>query len=735
MRKSYTLISVLFCVLALQLQAQKNLIKGFEAVKVFNYFEAHKTFKEELRKDKIPLITDSITNVKGYKNPQEPAAAAYGLATIFVRTDNPFSNADSAYQYANLASYFYVLSSLEQRNKLIEKGIPVDSVAIITLYGQIYQRAYNEAKAINTIPAYQSYIDRFPFSGYVREVKQTIEDLDWAIALKENTYQTWQRFVTTYPKSARLAEAQSKYELRLFESQTADGSIEAFQNFNANNATSPYRLQSEDSIYAKSTYAGKVENYALFIRQYPANRNVDKAWDRLYNLYNADGTEATLNRFKAEFPDYPRMEQLRGDIQLAGMMLLPFVEGEKWGYIDTTGNQIIGAAYDYAEMFYDGLAVIQVNGKTGYINKAGKLVIDTLFEEATAFDGNYAIAKKNGKYGVIGRVGNTVLPFEYDDISSINKLVAGNGNTIYTVVFTQGAKQGYIDITGTVKYPTDFEEAGDFFQNMAVVKKDGKYGYISADGIIAIACQYEWAGNFGDNGLARIKQNGLLGLINRTNQTIAPCKYTTLNDFQYGLAVVTADGKSGYINQQGAEVIPLQYPFALPFAYNAMLNDTIAKVEYKNKRGFILKNDKSALPIRYDDMLNPTEGLVGVKEKGKWGFVDKNMKVVIPIKFEMVGPFKNGMAVAMLKGKKGLIDKKGKWVIQPLYDEIYDNYANDVYVIVLADDYGLIDTKGAELLPAVYEEPELIFGTIYQLVTEEKTAYYDIKKKVFIWKE
>lgn len=701
---------------------------------MFNYFEAHKIFKEELRKDKIALKVDSIPLGKQLKSPQEPASAAFGLSNIFLKTDNPFSNVDSAYAYANLSAFYFQQTDAEQRNKLKERALPPDSLAIINLFVAIYNRAYADAKKENTIAAYESFILRFPFAGQVSDAKLNIEEITWENTLKQNTYEGYDEFTKIYPNSTHLKDAQEKYALRLFEDKTKENTIVAFLNFVNEYPASPYRRAAEDSVYSKSTASKKVADYATFIRNNRNNHNVNRAWEDLYNLYNADGSQATLSRFKDEFPDYPGMDRLNQDLALAGIVLLPMQKAEKWGYIDTTGKVIIEPQFDFADAFSDGIAAVELNGKTGYINKSGQKVIEAQYEEGTSFDGNYAIAKQGEKYGIIGRLGNVVLPFDYDDISAINELVV-NGKPIYVATYTKGPAQGFIDITNTVQFAEQYDAVGDFYQNLATIKKGDRYGYLAPDGRVAIEPTYEWADNFMDNGLARVKKNGLLGLINRNGQEVAPCKYSTLAEFKYGLALVSATGAYGFINTKGEEVIKTQYPFALSFEYSKMLGDTIAKVEYKGKRGYINTKDKSALPIKYQDSTFPSEGLVGVKEKGKWGYVDDKMKVVIPFKFESVGPFKNGMAVAELKGKKGLIDRKGKFVLEPQFDEIFDRYADDCYFVVTGDDYGLIDSKGTELLPPMFDEPEHIRGSIYKLQSGEKAAYYSLRTKQFIWKD
>jgi TPR repeat protein len=50
---------------------------------IFDYFQAKKLFQKSLKKDTSP--------------------AAYGLAQIYFRKDNPFHSLDSAYKYIGIA--------------------------------------------------------------------------------------------------------------------------------------------------------------------------------------------------------------------------------------------------------------------------------------------------------------------------------------------------------------------------------------------------------------------------------------------------------------------------------------------------------------------------------------------------------------------------------------------------------------------------------------------------------
>lgn len=94
----------------------------------------------------------------------------------------------------------------------------------------------------------------------------------------------------------------------------------------------------------------------------------------------------------------------------------------KFGFFDRTGKIIIGAQFDFAFPFHEGLAAIcagckeepegeyhSVKGGTwGYINKQGKIVIPARFEEAGNFNKGRAAVKVKGKKVFVDKRGNII---------------------------------------------------------------------------------------------------------------------------------------------------------------------------------------------------------------------------------------------------------------------------------------------------------------------------------------
>ena len=73
-----------------------------------------------------------------------------------------------------------------------------------------------------------------------------------------------------------------------------------------------------------------MEEYYDFIRKYPANHNVEAAWQNIYTLVISTNKFTSFEEFKEKFPDYPYLEVVNRDLELAKRDLLPIRENERW---------------------------------------------------------------------------------------------------------------------------------------------------------------------------------------------------------------------------------------------------------------------------------------------------------------------------------------------------------------------------------------------------------------------
>lgn len=76
-------------------------------------------------------------------------------------------------------------------------------------------------------------------------------------------------------------------------------------------------------------------------------------------------------------------------------------KGERFGFVDRTGNIIIPFDYECALSFSEGLASVGKKGLMGYIDKENNIVINFEYDAATSFNQGEARVKKDGKWGAL----------------------------------------------------------------------------------------------------------------------------------------------------------------------------------------------------------------------------------------------------------------------------------------------------------------------------------------------
>lgn len=221
---------------------------------------------------------------------------------------------------------------------------------------------------------------------------------------------------------------------------------------------------------------------------------------------------------------------------------------------------------------------------------------------------------------------------------------------------------------------------------------------------------YEEAYSFHD-GLARIKQNGKYGYIDKSGNEVISCQYDVADDFHCHRACVRIDGKYGYINKNGNLIIACDYDMAGDFYEN------LACVKKDGKYGFVDIFGKNAIPnnLNYDLVVHFSEGLAMVKKKGKYGYIDKSGKEVIHDLSGMssAGHFYEGLARAVFgddDGRtSGFIDQNGKLVISGTEYFAVGNFNEGFAEVNVTDEwgedskYGFIDKTGKIVIPCIYD--------------------------------
>ena len=374
---------------------------------------------------------------------------------------------------------------------------------------------------------------------------------------------------------------------------------------------------------------------------------------------NGQQTEVTMEVLEALAKVMPKYNEVYSFSE--GLAAVSDSETHLYGFIDKMGNEVIPCQYNYIyQGFKDGIAVVSKSGDD-------RTLIDKKCKEIASF--NYPC----------GEFQDGLMPFmvETDDYDY---------------------KEGYLDVTGKVVIPADFE------MRMC----NGPFPSYFSEGLCG-RYDYETQKSF---------------FIDKTGNKVFECEGEA-EDFSEGLAAVsrcTLDNDDfvcciGFVDKTGSEVIPFIFKHVGYFV------DGLCWAETENSCGFINREGKFELTGDYKTLvldegiecgnypLCPTfsEGLAWVCNKdGKFGYIDKTGKVVIPFRYEAAYDdgaelfyqqpcynFHDGLARIWDKttDKYGYIDHEGNEVFPCLFDTA-DDMSEGLAVVMLDGKYGFIDAKG-----------------------------------------
>ncbi|MDP1842743.1 MAG: WG repeat-containing protein [Sediminibacterium sp.] len=238
-----------------------------------------------------------------------------------------------------------------------------------------------------------------------------------------------------------------------------------------------------------------------------------------------------------------------------------------------------------------------------------------------------------------------------------------------------------------------------------------KWGYKDFSGKIVIPAKYEFAAHPFSSGVAIVENSGLkgFGVIDSAGNEIVAPQYTKIYDFVNGMAQVCAGGKDifgtggkwGFIDTKGKVVIPIQYD-----NINGNFEDDSYVFATINKKKIVIdKNGKPILFSTCDEVLGNfyRTKLVVAKKGSKYGIIDKTGKVIIPFEYENLYQPSEGLIAAQKNGLFGFIDEKNNWIIQPQYK--FGGFFKNGFVVVsnVDRDMGCIDKQGKITIPLVYD--------------------------------
>ena len=381
-----------------------------------------------------------------------------------------------------------------------------------------------------------------------------------------------------------------------------------------------------------------------------------------------------------------------------------------WGYIDTTGQFVIGPQFGMCSDFSEGLARV---GDASFIDKTGKCVIETPDSIDCADDfweGFACVRSLDYEFGFIDKTGKIFVEPQFDETYSFSEgLARMKSDGLY----------GYIDTTGKMAIEPKFLFAGDFYEGLAEVCTDGLWGYIDKSGQFVIEPKYDFCDPFSE-GLAgvNIHNEGDYGYIDKKGKMVIKPKFDNALSFDDGWACVLLEDKYGFIDKTGKMVIEPRFD-----GCGYYFNEGMCSVCIDNKWGFIDKTGKIVIEPQFAEADNFYDGLASVRIDDSYAFINKAGEIVIPWgayeykiydfdirderSFLNMPWFSEGLCPVRVPEKYGLCDSEGNHITEALYDELEES-ANGLFIVGNNGQYGIIDRKGAVVADCVYSYVDIV---------------------------
>lgn len=286
------------------------------------------------------------------------------------------------------------------------------------------------------------------------------------------------------------------------------------------------------------------------------------------------------------------------------------------------------------------------------------------------------------QYGYINRQGNLIIPYQFEQAGFFYEDVA--------VVGGLGELKGYIDISGKYVIEPRFPEAASFSEGLAAAASPDDpnlYGYIDKTGQFVIEPIYfgslpgfsQESPDFRDfhEGYAIVRNirktladDWLFIYIDHNGNILTPpgpVKHATY--FSDGLAIIQTDTETNIINKNGqtvASVVDCNYNNCQVSAFSEGLAQIKRNRSIRTLTGFIDASGKVVIIEQYDYAEPFSEGLSAVLDitTQLWGYINSSGTLVIPYQYTIAGNFSEGLAPVVLPDEiSGYIDKTGNIVI------------------------------------------------------------------------
>ncbi|RYD73985.1 MAG: WG repeat-containing protein [Sphingobacteriales bacterium] len=323
--------------------------------------------------------------------------------------------------------------------------------------------------------------------------------------------------------------------------------------------------------------------------------------------------------------------------QQIDMSMIPYRQGDKWGFSDPGKNVVIAPKYNEVQWFSEGYAAVKVGSKWGYINKAGKLVIPARYTVAKSFrkgfvprvgkEGGDSVLfagvsiKADGYENCIDTKGNVTVKCPAIPENSVPE----NRGPVETVVtqknYSVPNNNGLFD-----KIVDDYKIAGSD-ETYYIAEKGGRYGVFNTKFETIVPFEYDEIkmDKKSASPYLAVKKSGMYGIATTQGQMKILPENTNV------FAVKANDGKEYIIVKKDGKtyVKDMENQLVIPDGYNDIVYDNggFILTGNDNMRGYyFIDKTNPAIAPKYTDIksVNGSNYLMVKTFSGKTGYISSS---------------------------------------------------------------------------------------------------------------
>ncbi|MGL5808110.1 MAG: WG repeat-containing protein [Xenococcaceae cyanobacterium] len=327
-----------------------------------------------------------------------------------------------------------------------------------------------------------------------------------------------------------------------------------------------------------------------------------------------------------------------------------------------------------------------------------------------------------------------------------------SNNKLAQIVITQPGIYGFVDRTGKMIIPPQFDIATDFIEGLALVQNDCGWGFIDRTGKIVISPQFDKISGI-IHKLIVVKVNEKYGFVNSTNMGIVKPQF----DNVYGYK--TASSFSDW-----AEFTTKEVYRQLDIASNLFKDSNkLIKVNINGKRSFVDGDGKIVIQPKFERVIFLNEKTALAKINDKFSFIDRTGNILDRSQLNTISDSYEGLAIAidswgrLITLKKPLITRfldnnllRSEFSLEYFYNNNLANSYSDLNEILPSNfremlvfsngrgliefdgKYGYINTQGKIVIPLKFEQATPFYKELAGVKVKNKWGFIDRTGKIVI---